>query len=104
MTVQFGSVVYTSVVCRSDPCLGENSEPPKRKNIYYTELCLPLTNTQASFCGLVSATPVPTGENKVFSISISAYLTKKGGVNVFSDFTIHCLMAGTPSLGEHLLS
>jgi hypothetical protein len=43
---------------------------------------------------------VPTGENKIFSIDISAYLQKKGGVNVFSDFTVHCLMAGTPRWGN----
>jgi hypothetical protein len=36
----------------------------------YAELCLPLTNPQASLCGLVSATPIPAGENKIFSISI----------------------------------
>jgi hypothetical protein len=37
---------------------------------------------------------------KVFSLDIHAYLKKEAGQNVFSDFTIHCVMAGTPRWGN----
>jgi hypothetical protein len=78
----------------------DKDEPEKEKKKIYSDLCLPLTNPQVSFCGMISAIPVPTGDNKVFSIDISAYLKKEGGENVFSNFTIHCLMAGIPRWGN----
>jgi hypothetical protein len=66
----------------------------------YAQLCLPLANPQVSFCGPISAIPFTAGENKIFSIDIHAYLKKEAGQNVFSDFTIHCIMAGTPRWGN----
>ena len=61
----------------------------------YAQLCLPLANPQVSFCGPISVIPVPTGENKIFSIDIHAYLKKEAGQNVFSDFR-------NPPLGKHI--
>lgn len=63
--------------------------------VSWTYSCLPLANPQVSFCGPISAIPVPTGENKIFSIDIHAYLKKEAGQNVFSDFR-------NPPLGKHI--
>lgn len=59
-----------------------------------------LRNSRLCLSGTVIGVPVPTGENRVFTVEVSAFLRKEKGTNLFSDFKIHCVMAGKVRWGN----
>ncbi|KAN0067910.1 hypothetical protein V8E54_013838 [Elaphomyces granulatus] len=75
---------------------GREDEPRRS----YAQLCPPLANPQVSFCGPVSAIPVPTGENKIFSLDIHAYLKKEAGTPRWGNTFVPRLGQWTTVSGE----
>jgi hypothetical protein len=44
--------------------------------------------------GIVSGIPVPDGHYRVFTVDVSAFMRKEQNENLFSDFEMHCMLAG----------
>jgi hypothetical protein len=61
-----------------------------------------MVNTRSSPLGtgiahvrlIVSAIPVPNGEDRVFTMEVEAFLRKEAGRNRFAKYQIQCVMAG----------
>jgi len=77
---------------------GDPESPPR-----YVDTCLEVDNPWVTFSGTVSAIPAPAGENRVFSVEISAYAGKEAGKNAFAKFVLQCVLAGSVRWGNAFL-
>ena len=66
----------------------------------YVDRCLALRNSRVFFSGPIVATPITSGENRIFSLEFSAYIKRVNSTNVYS--TMRCIASfRVQSAGEH---